>query len=540
MRIAFVHLPRFPIQRKVQEVPALAKQAFALVQESGGSRRIAWASGAALRMGILPGASLTAATALAPELRHFPYDAEAEVKALASLGEALMLLTPAFQLSEPDGLWLDASAAPLLRGERAWGERVVSLCAELGWMTRVCIASQASTARMLARHGRGEAGERSAVNERSAAGARGGASKPGAGFAGVRTSHVQRIEEGREAAALAPLPLSALEDAPLARAALASLGLGTLGEVASLPPGAWVARAGAEGKRVHALVQGTAPSRFVPHALPEVLEEAVTLEWPAESLEPLLFSLKTVIDRVAARLSGRKRAGVRLRFTLQLDPSGKAELVLSLARPTSQAKLLLDLARHRLSEVRLENPVARLIVLVEEACDDPGQQLSLGDGPQGDAGLEVVLSRLATTLGEAALFSAALAPMHRPEAGFTRARFRPPEAAKGLLSDLLAEASGVPGEAGEEVLVERPSRLFASPSPVEAELGREGELVSARVLGRRRRVMALSGPERLGGEWWAPTAFSRDYYRVVLEGMGPAWIFRDGRDGQFYLHGLFD
>lgn len=514
MRIAFVHLPRFPIQRKVQEVPSLAKKAFALVHEVGGSRRIEWASGAALRGGVQVGSTLTAAAAMAPELQHFSYDGEAEVKALASLGEALMLLAPAFQLSAPDGLWLDASAAPLQRGEQGFAQRVVELCAELGWTARVCIASQASTARMLARHGRG--------------------------------AQVQLVNDGEEAAALASLPLSALEDAPAARSALQSLGLHTLGDVAALPPGAWVARAGVEGKRVAALCRGLGSSRFVPHVLPEVLEESVALEWPAESLEPLLFAVKTVIDRIASRLSGRKRAGVRLRFTLGLDPSGKAELVLTLARPTSQAKLLLDLARHRLSEVRLENPVSKLTLLVEESGDDPGQQLALGDGPQGDAGLEVVLSRLATTLGEETLFSAALEPRHRPEKGFTRGRFRPPEAPRGLLSELMPEGgsreSDAPGAepAVEPALIERPSRLFEKPSAAEAEVDAQGELVFARVLGKRRRVLSLTGPERLGGEWWAPTAFSRDYYRVVFEGIGPAWLFRDGKNGQFYVHGLFD
>ena len=34
--------------------------------------------------------------------------------------------------------------------------------------------------------------------------------------------------------------------------------------------------------------------------------------------------------------------------------------------------------------------------------------------------------------------------------------------------------------------------------------------------------------------------YGRDYYRVHLEGVGLAWVFRDARDGRFYLQGLFD
>jgi protein ImuB len=48
--------------------------------------------------------------------------------------------------------------------------------------------------------------------------------------------------------------------------------------------------------------------------------------------------------------------------------------------------------------LRVENPVAGISVRVEEHSEDRGQQLALGDTPEGDAALEVVLSRLATTL----------------------------------------------------------------------------------------------------------------------------------------------
>ena len=87
---------------------------------------------------------------------------------------------------------------------------------------------------------------------------------------------------------------------------------------------------------------------------------------------------------------------------------------------------------------------------------------------------------------------------------------------------------------------ERPSRLVSRPTPLDAELGPDGALLSARLQGARRRVVALTGPERLSGEWWAPEPYSRDYYRLHLEGLGPVWVFRDARDGRFYLQGFFD
>jgi protein ImuB len=223
---------------------------------------------------------------------------------------------------------------------------------------------------------------------------------------------------------------------------------------------------------------------------------------------------------------------------LKLDPSGQAVVPLTLARPTAQAKMLLDLTRHRLADVRLEGPVAGLLLRVEEDCEDRGQQLSLGDAPEGDAALEVVLSRLATALGEESLFMAALEDSHRPEAGYSPRAFRPPPVSRGLEGELL-QAVEAP-EAVPEVLRERPSRMLSSPTSIDVEMTASGELLAARFGGRRRRVVALMGPERLSGDWWDERPYSRDYYRVHFEGLGQAWVFRDARDSRFYLQGLFD
>ena len=89
--------------------------------------------------------------------------------------------------------------------------------------------------------------------------------------------------------------------------------------------------------------------------------------------------------------------------------------------------------------------------------------------------------------------------------------------------------------------LERPLRLLpAEGERIEVEMNALGALCSAWVLGKRRRVLAVAGPERLGGQWWTETPFQRDYYRVHLEGLGPAWVYRSAGEGEFYLHGLFD
>ncbi|MGQ0508292.1 MAG: Y-family DNA polymerase [Myxococcaceae bacterium] len=544
MRLVYVHLPRFPVQHRVREAPSLMGKPFVLYEEVKGQRRVAFGSTAVLRTGVRVGMTVSAAQALCPSLGYFLFQPPAEEAALSSLGEALMAVTPAFQLSSPDGLWLDASAASLCGGEEGLRRRVLALTLEHGYRAQAVVAEGLFTSRALGRHGVSEV-----------------------------------VQESARALTLLPIQALGVEET---LPSLVGLGLTTLGALAKLPVGAVVARLGAGGLRAHRLCLGEDDTRFVPRALTETVEESIDLDWPAESLEPLLFAMKTTLDRICARLSGRRRAAVRLTFTLKLDPSGEAPVTLALSRPSAQAKLILDLATHRLADLTLRAPVAALWVRVDETSEDRGQQLLLGDGPQGDAALEVVLSRLHTALGEDALFAAKLESTHRPEGAYARNAFRPPDIERGMWAEAKRQATGLrrveqadaanlnwerpdprpiasslfepegeiwkkprrtrPPPSTEPDLsgLARPARYFRAPATLETELGTQGELLAARLLGKRRKATAVAGPERLTGDWWSEDPFARDYYRVHFEGLGPAWIYRDSRDGRFYLHGLFD
>ena len=506
-RVAYVHLPRWPVQRRVLEEPGLAGQPLALVQESKGGLRVTFASGSALREGVRVGMTLSAARALLPALRDAPYDPAAEAQTLTSLAEGLLRFSPGFMLSAPDGVWLDASAASLFGGETGLVDRAAGQVRAAGYRARVVLASELFTARAVARFG--------------------GASRA-------------CLAPGGSERALAELPLQALEDAPEVVASLRALGLSTLGELGALAPTQILSRLGAAGLRAQRLARGRDEARLLPVALSEVVEEVRTLETPAESLEPLLFALKTLLDRISARLRGRQRAAVRLTLTLVLELAGPHPVPLALARPTTDPKLLLDLVRHRLEAVRLEAPVATLVLTVDESCEDRGRQGVLGDEPAGDAALETVLARLTTALGPEALGSPVLADDHRPEAAHAVGPFRPPRREPGMFAEARRAPPPVPAPAPDWQL-ERPVRLLrGAGEPLDVELDALGSLRAARVLGRRRTVLAIAGPERVGGQWWSEAPFQRDYYRVHFDGLGPAWVYRSAAEGRFYLHGLFD
>ncbi|MBL8917796.1 MAG: DNA polymerase Y family protein [Myxococcaceae bacterium] len=650
MRVAYVQLPRFPLQRLVLEQPSFAGKPVVLLEDVRGAERVRFVSRAASAAGVRLHQTGAAASATVPGLLKRRFDAAEEEKALRTLGESLLVVTPGFELDAPDGLWVDASAAHLAGGEQAFREELIARCGVAGFRARVAVGAERFSTQAICRFGTG-------------------AVLPAGG-----------------GAELAQTPLDALAGAGVGDAVLGplkALGLTTLGEVAALPIGSLAARFGAEGHLVARLARGQDDSPLVPEVLPELIDEAVALDWPAEQLEPVLFAIKMVVDRVCARLQGRQRAAVRLTVGLTLEGQGLTALPLVLARPAAHSKLLLELIRHRLTDLSVRHPIAGVRVIVDEACPDPGRQLMLGDAPAGDAQLEVVLSKLQSALGEAALFSAEPLARHLPEAAWKLGPFRPPDAGRpselwgavdagwtlgerrapaptegqvlvraaedvrakdpalasasrespsrqgerakdpalasasrespsrlgeraqdparelelrerkqtnaqfALLAPLAPPVAAPPEAtpapdvwapkgraaqgpheaevmdviAGLEVgarwrapkakpvaeplllsatLEARPARLFQKPAPLHADLSPEGLLSHVTLQGRRRRVEAIEGPERLVGQWWSPEAVARDYYRVRLEGVGVLWVFKDGADGRFYAHGVFD
>ncbi|MFO0601208.1 MAG: DNA polymerase Y family protein [Myxococcaceae bacterium] len=541
MRLAYLFLPRFPIQRRVLEQPSLQGRPLLLFADEKGAQRVRFASGSALKRGVRPGMTVSASTALEPSVVRHRFEPTAEVRALASLGETLLTLSPGFQLDAPEGLWLDASAAKLFHDEHAWAERVVSAVRGLGLHARCVVGEERFTTRAVARWARpGDAGQ-TAVLPR---------------FGGER---------------IASLPLLALEEGWLgvgATAPFRALGLSTLGELASLPPPALAGRFGAMGNDVARLCRGDDDSRFVPDPLAEVLEEVVQLDWPAEALEPVLFALKTCVDRICSRLQGRRLAAVRVLVTVGLESGTPLPVPIVLARASSEGKLLTELIRHRLTDLTVQQPITSLQLLVEEASADHGRQLLLGDAPAGEVELEVVMSRLQSALGEDALFSAEAVPTHRPEDGWatvaplpaaappTPPRPSAPPGNEHALSSAPPPARAPKGKVKRwpkrkakveqhgalslPTLAHRPPRLFREPARLDAELSGDGALVSVVLAGRRRKVELLVGPERLVGAWWSPQPFTRDYYRLQLEGVGQLWVYRDGADGAFYAQGVFD
>ncbi len=306
-RIACIALPdiRLEIARECGPHSPLA----VIVARSGGvvqterdvfgSTRIDVVSREAGEFGVSAGQTVAAARAKCAQLRVRVIPNATVHMTLARIAEAMLALGPATAFDvDRDVVWVEIGGCAHLHGgevelARALGAGVSAL----GHACRIAVADgprvAAAVARFSTRHS---------------------ASDP-------RSKHEDPlvVPEGKGALAVHSLPIAALALDDDVTAWLADLGLFTCGDLQKLPRRALGMRL---GKRVHDVMQfldGRDHAPLEAWRPPEVPEERIELEWGAYSTETITFFLKTLCDRLAARLQGRALAAASLELLLALD-----------------------------------------------------------------------------------------------------------------------------------------------------------------------------------------------------------------------------
>ncbi len=394
MRIACVYLPSLPVQVHVRRAAHLAGQAFAVADESERPTVVA-CSRAAWEQGVRPSMRVTKARHLCPDLIVRNHDAAANTSALEALVESLLAL------SNPVDIGVNPEAAPPASGEAptpqvranhsvylrlppgtrgaAFGDKVLALVSRQGFRGRVGIADDRFTAWVAAIQVP-EGAKRS--NDEDAA--------------SLFAQACVVVPRGGSAAFLADQPLRLL---PLDRDVLRmmhALGIKTLGDFGALPPPTLSRRWSPAGTDYQALARGedATPLRpFVPQAS---IADGIELEKSLTESEPLGFLLRPLFDRVCARLRGRDRAASRLALVLRGDEPPDHMLVLAPTRPTISSRTMLDLARAKLAEERIERSFRTVEVVVLHEAEPEPEELALFDG-EGRGGGEFRLEPFSPT-----------------------------------------------------------------------------------------------------------------------------------------------
>jgi protein ImuB len=265
------------------------------------------------------------------------------------------------------------------------------------------------------------------------------------------------IERGREAGALAALPVDVLRalargqargvagpasrKAPVAGAGLAipafallstvrRWGVRTLGDLAEQSPETLLERLGPGGPALQRFARGEDDASLAPASADQVFESTLTLETPVEGLEPLSFVLSRVFETLCARLTNAAAHATEVRVRLHLVTGEIHACRLTLASPTREAKALRALARLDLEMHPPRAGVAQVAVVVERA-ETGTRQISLLERPQlSSARATTLVTRLTALVGEGRCGSPELL-QSAEGAGFTMRAFSPsvPDAA---------------------------------------------------------------------------------------------------------------
>jgi protein ImuB len=544
-------------QRKVasrheeeEESRVLARAPLAVILEPAGAAPIDTPSTARLdviseearRFGIRPGQSVVEATALVAHLAiervtyaeldvalgrvaevALAFGATAAIELESSTGAKGRELGRAYFGEAPfDTVWLDATgAAHLVGGEDALlaelGERVASL----GHRVRIAIAEGPRIAQALARW-----------------------STPGAGVA-----------------RLADLPIRALPVGDDLAHFFLRVGVVVVSDLVRLPRASVTARLGERAPQVLALAEGRDDTPLVPYAPPRVLVEEVRFDEGTERVEPLLFVLRGMTSRLAARLGARGEAATRLELTAHYDASiarlraeaegvearACLELAIDLPSPLAREADLLRPLKTKLEAATLLAPALGLSLTIPQIVKAPRIQLDLSrDVAVSPDALPALLAELSAEIGADRIGVLTAPDAHRPEGRSTLA----PALEVGARRSAGTKSGSAGARAPSEDEELEPTRLL--PEPIQIGRVREGAVLAIEqrlyAVERVRFLMRLDAVE-----WWTPSPVARDYARAWLvagdrvkkaqgaplpSSTAEALVFVNRATGEYFLQGF--
>lgn len=445
------------------------------------------------------------ARAMHPQLEIAEAEPDAEARLLAGIADWCDRYTPLVALCGDDGLFLDITGcAHLFGGEKALLDDIVARLAAQGFRAFCGLAST-----------------------------------PGMAWAAARFLHGATVPPGAEAAALAPLPLTALRLEPATRLKLESVGLRDAGAVMAAPRAPLAGRFGPSlllrlDQALGTVEEAVSPRLPMPALGIErhLLEPVVT----GDDIERLVLMLAQTLK---SSLERRGEGARSLELVLFRVDGAVRRLGIGMARPLRDPALIQRLFREKLAVSNIDPDCGFEMVRLTAPATAPFamEQTDLaGNRQAAEAGLAMFADRVRARLGDSAVFLPKPFASHLPERAIVLQPFHAAAAPAGRSAEI--------GRHGPE----RPIRLLAWPEPVDVAAAEIPEGPPANFRWRRAlyRVARAEGPERIAAEWWcdgdeAPT---RDYFRIEDEDGRRYWLFRQGLYGagatpRWFLHGLF-
>ena len=327
------------------------------------------------------------------------------------------------------------------------------------------------------------------------------------------------IEPGREAEALARLPLNLLGGSAETAELLDLWGIRSFGEFAKLPPLGVAARLGEEGVYLQSLARGDGRRQLRP--IEDVLqfEEAMELEYPVELLEPLAFILGRLLNEVCRRLGARSLATNEIRLRLTLENAPEHLTVLRLPVPMLDAAAFLKMLQLELNGKPPGAAVLKAALAAEPVRPRRTQQgLFVAMSPEPEK-LELTIARIRHLTGPDKVGTAELVDSFRMQA-FAPGGVKMPGRDGSVEARLSLRRFRPPKYAQVIVAQKRPVRI-SSPAA-------NGTVVMAK------------GPWRTSGDWWRVSPWKRDEWDVETAAGGLYRLYQEIDSRRWFVEGSYD
>ena len=494
---AAIWLPRFALQAalRVRSQPAgsvlavLDGEAKLTQAKEAGSGRIMHANLIAERRGIVPGMTPSQAMARCMKLTLLHRVAEEEERAQQDLLQCAVRWTPDFESTEPGLCVLDLSGVrDILQRRLSCGEAI-----------------------------------RSALHERSLEARVGFAEDPDHACLAAHAADGVLIHDGsaRDGALLEKLPVEVLHPTPAVLEVLRLWGVHTLAQLAALPREGVAGRLGADG--LHAWQQAKGGTdRLLQRVRPVVLfRETTELEHPVESLEPLLFLLRRMLETLCRRLAERWLVAAAEHLLLIFEDGSQQERLLRVAEPTRDEDLLLRVLHTHLDGLRTAAAVKSVTLELTPTRQSMRQNLLFERSLRDPQRFAETLAQLEALFGIGRIGKARLLPTRRPDA-FLMSGFLKPGVSSMIGND--DPSHGLP------LCCFRPPRAVS----VLLHQHRPAAITTANAT---LSISEANGPCFLSGDWWDRHAWSREVWEVAAS---DGALYQLAREGQrWVLDGVF-
>ena len=463
---AALWLPRFHLQALLRIRPPVRDAAIAVLDRTESAAkdtspsddaRLICVSEAAERAGVFTGMTASQAQARCERLRLVYREEKEERAAHDLLLECAQSWTPNFESTSPDLCVLDLSrAGKITGGAEHCGGQIRAHLSDRRLDVRIGFAANVDLATLAA-------------------------------FAADPLLIIRENTRDEENV-LHRLPVFVLRPSPEIREVLGSWGIKTLGEFVKLRRQDIAERLGREGSLLWDLAVGNR-ERLLRLIRPATSHsEEHDLDYPVECLEPLLFLLRSVLDRLCIRLANAWLVAASLLLTLRFSDGTRHHRELRIAEPTRDAEVLFRVLHSHLDGLTASAPIVGVALEIRPIRAASSQTLLFEKSLRDPNRFAETLSQIEAMLGAGRIGRAVLIPRHRPDS-FCIAGFLEPHETDARLASIPPPDHGLPLR-----------RL--RPAPVVSVLCTDG---TPAVLHTRGKAVALtqnSGPWLLSGDWW--------------------------------------